>query len=43
MAKQALKANPQTARVVGHSLGGAVALQLQKEDFFFVRHAQHHR
>jgi len=27
-----LNANPQITRVVGHSLGGAVALQLQKEN-----------
>jgi hypothetical protein len=32
MAQKALAANPQTTRVVGHSLGGAVALQLQKDD-----------
>jgi pimeloyl-ACP methyl ester carboxylesterase len=31
-ARNALAANPQTTRVVGHSLGGAVALQLQKDD-----------
>ena len=31
MADRALKANPQVTRVVGHSLGGAVALQLQKD------------
>jgi hypothetical protein len=32
MAQKVLKANPQTTRVVGHSLGGAVARQLQKDD-----------
>ena len=32
MAQQALAANPQTTRVVGHSLGGAVALQAQKDN-----------
>jgi hypothetical protein len=31
-AQKALAANPQTTRVVGHSLGGAVALQLQKDN-----------
>jgi pimeloyl-ACP methyl ester carboxylesterase len=30
-ADRALKANPQVTRVVGHSLGGAVSLQLQKD------------
>lgn len=30
-ASRVLAANPQLTRVVGHSLGGAVALQLQKE------------
>ncbi len=30
-ASRVLNANPQLTRVVGHSLGGAVALQLQKE------------
>jgi pimeloyl-ACP methyl ester carboxylesterase len=32
MAQKALAANPQTTRVVGHSLGGAVALQAQKDN-----------
>jgi len=32
MARQALKDNPQVERVVGHSLGGSVALQLQQDD-----------
>jgi pimeloyl-ACP methyl ester carboxylesterase len=31
-AQKALAANPQTTRVVGHSLGGAVALQAQKDN-----------
>jgi hypothetical protein len=31
-ATKALAANPQTTRVVGHSLGGAVALQVQKDN-----------
>jgi hypothetical protein len=31
-AQKVLAANPQTTRVVGNSLGGAVALQLQKDD-----------
>jgi hypothetical protein len=31
-AQKALAANPQTTRVVGHSLGGSVALQLQKDN-----------
>ena len=31
MAKEALQDNPQVTRVVGHSLGGSVALELQKE------------
>ena len=31
MAKKTLQDNPQVTRVVGHSLGGAVALELQKE------------
>ena len=31
-ASRVLVANPQLTRVVGHSLGGAVALQLQKEN-----------
>jgi hypothetical protein len=31
-AQKALAANPQTTRVVGHSLGGNMALQLQKDD-----------
>ena len=30
-ANRVLKANPQIRRIVGHSLGGAVALELQKE------------
>jgi len=32
MAQKALKANPQATTVVGHSLGGSVALQLQKDN-----------
>jgi hypothetical protein len=32
MAQQALAANPQATRVVGHSLGGAVPLQAQKDN-----------
>ena len=32
MAQKALAANPQTTRVVGHSLGGSVALQAQKDN-----------
>ena len=31
-ADKALKANPRVTRVVGHSLGGAVTLQLQKDN-----------
>ena len=31
MADRALKANPQVTRAVGHSLGGAVALEAQKQ------------
>jgi hypothetical protein len=31
-AQKAMAANPQTTRVVGHSLGGSVALQLQKDN-----------
>jgi len=31
MAQKALAANPQITRVVGHSLGGAVALEMQKQ------------
>jgi pimeloyl-ACP methyl ester carboxylesterase len=32
MAQKALAANPQTTRVVGHSLGGSVALQAQQDN-----------
>jgi pimeloyl-ACP methyl ester carboxylesterase len=32
MAQKALATNPQTAHVVGHSLGGAVALRAQKDN-----------
>jgi hypothetical protein len=32
MAQRALKASPQTSTIVGHSLGGSVALEAQKQD-----------